>query len=84
MLTLSSLFARLTRRGRREAKARRWDQLADRAAAQKKLYAQAIAASSIMGVKRMTDEHFRLRFKQTSEVEKTARERAAAIRRGDR
>ena len=84
MLILSSLFARLTRRGRREAKARRWDQLADRAAAQKKLYAGFIAASSIMGVKRVADEHFRLRFKEASGAEKTARERAAAIRRGER
>lgn len=84
MTTLSRLFARLTTRGRREAKARRWDQMADRAAAQKTLYAQAIAAGALMGVPSNTDSHFRQRFEQTKAAEKVARDRAAAIRRGER
>lgn len=65
-------------------RARKWDRIADRLASQKQLYRMSIAASSLMGVTRVTDEHFRLQYQKVSLAEQKAREMAEAIRRGER
>lgn len=84
MITLSRLFARLTPRGRREARAQRWDAIADRAAARHNLYSLATSSSGLMAVPLHTEQHFRQRLQETKLAERNARERAAAIRRGER
>lgn len=84
MITLSRLFSRFTARGRREKKAQRWDRIADRAGAQRKLYAQAVATGTLTGAPPYACKHFRDRLKESVQAEQNARQRAAAIRRGER
>jgi hypothetical protein len=82
VLTLSSLFARLTRNGRREARARKWDAIADRQAARRRVFAAAIAACTLTGESKPRMRELYNEAKAAEKAETYARIKAATIRKG--
>lgn len=84
MLTLSRVFARFTPAGRREARARKWDQIADRAAQRKKLYGLVVAVSTLTAVPVGKVTEARTWQLEAAKDELKARNIATQIRRGER
>lgn len=83
MLTLFRLFSRLSRRGRREERARKWDAAADRMARRANVYGQVVESSARMGVSTLSTDHFRTRLEECRLAEDAARKMATKIRSGE-